>query len=42
MINDLKTQKNIYFKCLWRHGVVRVFVSICVLGFVRAILKWCP
>jgi len=25
-----------------RHGVVRVFVSFCVLVFVRAILSWCP
>jgi len=25
-----------------RNGVVRVFVSFCVLVFVRAILSWCP
>jgi len=29
-------------KCLLRHYVVRVFVSFCVLVFVRAILSWCP
>jgi len=29
-------------KCLLRHDVVRVFVSFCVLVFVRAILSWCP
>jgi len=28
--------------CLLRYGVVRVFVSFCVLEFVRAILSWCP
>jgi len=27
---------------LLRHDVVRVFVSFCVLVFVRAILSWCP
>jgi len=25
-----------------RHDVVRVFVSNCVLVFVRVILSWCP
>ena len=29
-------------KCLLRHDGVRVFVSFCVLVFVRAILSWCP
>jgi len=34
--------KNIAFsKCLLRHDAVRVFVSFCVLIFVRAILSWC-
>jgi len=39
-----KTHTNIVFfsKCMFRHGVVRVFVSFCVLVFVRAILSWCP
>jgi len=32
-----KTQKIVVFsKCLLRHGVLRVFVSICVLVLVRA------
>jgi len=29
-----KTQTNIFSKCLFRHGVLRVFVSFCVLVFV--------
>ena len=29
-------------KCLLRLRVLRVFVLFCVLGFVRAILPWCP
>ena len=29
-------------KCLLRHSGLRVFVSFCVLVFVRAILSWCP
>jgi len=37
-----KTQKYSFSKCLLRHDVVRVFVSFCVLVFVRAILSWCP
>ena len=46
MFKDKKNPKNtkiVFFsKCLLRHGVVRVFVSLCVLVFVRAILSWCP
>ena len=38
-----KTQKySVFSKCLLRHGLVPVFVSFCVLVFVRAILSWCP
>jgi len=36
------TQKYSFFKCLLRHGVVRVFVLFCVLVFVRAILSMFP
>jgi len=36
-----KTQENDFSKCLLRHGVLRVFVSFCVLVFVRAISSWC-
>jgi len=32
----------VFSKCLLRHDVVSVFVSFCVLVFVRAILSWCP
>jgi len=31
-----------FSKCLLFQGVVRVFVSFCVLVFAWAILSWCP
>jgi len=37
LCNDRQRQE-----CLFRHDVVRVFVSFLVLVFVRAILSWCP
>jgi len=37
-----KHKKYMFSKFLLRHVVVRVFVSSLVLGFVRAILSWCP
>jgi len=38
-----KHKKIVFFsKCLMRHGVLRVFVSFCVLVLVQAILSWCP
>jgi len=41
-IEKSEKHKNIgFFKCMLRHGVVRVFVSFFVLVFVRAILSWC-
>jgi len=30
-----------FYTCLLRHGVLRVFVSFCVLVFVRTILSFC-
>ena len=36
-----KHTKYSFSKCLLRYDVVRVFVSFCVLVFVRAILSWC-
>ena len=37
-----KHKNKFFLKCLWRHGILRVFVLFCVLVFVRAILSRCP
>ena len=41
-LNWKNTKLIVFSICLLRHGVLRVFVSFCVLVFVRAILSWCP
>jgi len=40
---ETEKHKQVFFsKFMLRHGVLQVFVSFCVLDFVRVILTWCP